>query len=352
MMTTDPAEGTRNPVAVAEELEALTPIAEFRGLLIYHFSGNDFPATLYEIGRLREKGFMAIGAGTGVECDLDEYDTGENAYYQLVAWDPDEMEMVAIYRYQPGSRGYGVSGSVRKLRTANLFDFSDSFRNELLPRAIELGRSVANPSAKKHRFGFFAIWKGLGTLLRIYPETRYFFGTVSLHTHMNRDAVRCIISYLQKHYAPPEPMLRPKKEIAYDPGADWSKPTNDKKPGVRGATAPGTPGAEGPVAVTPEGPDAAGRGVPDAVAPGCPDTPEKRIKHLTALMEHYGETVPMILKSYMSLAKGIWFDGAVIDHHFSDACIISLIVPLENIDPEFRSKFMKDQESGDSPSHQ
>ena len=349
MMTTDPAEGTRNPVAVAEELEALTPIAEFRGLLIYHFSGNDFPATLYEIGRLREKGFMAIGAGTGVECDLDEYDTGENAYYQLVAWDPDEKEMVAVYRYQPGSRGYGESGSVRKLRTANLFDFSDTFRGELMPRAIELGRSVANPTAKKHRFGFFAIWKGLGALLRIYPETRYFFGTVSLHTHMDRDAVRFIISYLQKHYAPPEPMLRPKKEIAYHAGEDT---TESGSPGIVMSDIPEVVMPVEPDLAPPHDPNAKGQDIPDAVASGDPDTPEKRIKHLTALMEKYGETVPMILKSYMSLTNGIWFDGAVIDHDFSDACIISLIVPLENIDPEFRSKFMKDQEFGDSPSHQ
>jgi len=336
-----PDNDASNMEAVSKELGSLDPIAEFRGLLIYHFSGNDYPAALSAIGRLRVEGYMAIGAGTGMECDLDEFDTGENAYFQLVAWDPDEKEMVAIYRYQPGSRGYGESGSVRKLRTANLFDFSDSFRNELLPRAIELGRSVANPTAKKHRFGFFAVWKGLAALLSIYPETRYFFGTVSLHTHMNPDAVRCIISYLQKHYTPPEPMLRPKNEIAYDPGADAKAAgsTGGKKPhGVSpggatdpaGAADPG--GATGPVVPA----------VPDAVAPGCPDTPEKRIKHLTVLMEQYDETVPMILKSYMSLSKDIWFDGAVIDHDFSDACIISLIVPLENIDPEFRSKFMKD----------
>ncbi len=289
--------------AIAEELGRLKPIAEFRGLLMFHFTGEHCPVTLYEVGRLREKGFKAIGAGTGSECDLDEYDTGENAYYQLVAWDPDEKEMVAVYRYQPGGRGYIDGSSERKLRTANLFDFSDTFREQLLPGAIELGRSVANPTAKKYRFGFFAIWKGLGALLRIYPGTRLFFGTVSLIAHMNPDAVSCIIHYLQKHYAPPEPMLRPKKMIAYDPGT-------------------------------------CGSSVPDAVAPGDPDTPEKRIKHLTALMEQYDESVPMILKSYMSLTNGIWFDGAVIDHDFSDACIISLIVPLENIAPEFRRKFM------------
>ncbi|TVQ71838.1 MAG: hypothetical protein EA363_05415 [Balneolaceae bacterium] len=341
-MTANPEHTAPNADAVAKELGELTPIAEFRGLRMYHFSGDECPATLLEVGRLREKGFMAIGAGRGVECDLDDYDFGENAYYQLVAWDPDENEMVAIYRYQPGSRGIeqpgkpgserpgkpgnehpGKPGSERphNLRTANLFDFSDTFRERLLPRAIELGRSVANPTAKRHRFGFFAIWKGLGALLRIYPQTRYFFGTVSFHTHMNQDAVRCIISYLQTHYAPPEPMLSPKKEIAYSAEAKVSKPADKNKSGNK---------------------DASGLGVPDAVEPGDPDTPEKRIKHLTTLMEHYGETVPMILKSYMSLTKGIWFDGAVIDHDFSDACIISLIVPLENIDPEFRDKFMQE----------
>lgn len=317
-----------NTGTVVEELGRLTPIAEFRGLQMYHFTGNDCPATLAEIGRLREKSFKAIGAGTGRESDLDQFDTGENAYYQLIAWDLEEKEMAAIYRYQPGSRVIGKGDPTRKLRTASLFDFSDTFRLHLLPHAIELGRSVANPAAKRHRFGFFAIWKGLGALLRMHPEVRYFFGTVSLHTHMKRDAVRCLIGYLQRHYPPPEPMLVAKNEIAYDPEVHATVSRNRGETADPNASARSTRGL-------------VNRDIPDAVATDAPDTPEKRIKHLAALMARHGETIPMILKSYMSLSKGIWFDGAVVDHVFSDACIIGLIVPLENIDPEFRSKFMQ-----------
>lgn len=324
------AASVSNTAAHVEELGRLTPIAEFRGLQMYHFSGNDCPAALAEIGRLREKGFKAIGAGTGRECDLDEYDTGENAYYQLVAWDPDEKEMVAIYRCQPGSRCSVKGGPARKLRTAFLFDFSDTFHHNLLPHAIELGRTVVNPNAKRHCFGFFAIWKGLGALLRMHPAVRYFFGTVSLHTHMNPDAVRCLIGYLQRHYTPPEPLLTAKSEIAYDPEVHATGPMDRGEPADPNASERRPPGA-------------ATRDIPDAVAPGDPDTPEKRIKHLAALMARHGEAIPMILKSYMSLTNGIWFDGAVIDHVFLDAYIIGLVVPLENIDPAVRSKFMQDQ---------
>ncbi len=336
--------------AVASELARLTSIAEFRGLEVYRFIGKECPAALSEIGRLREKGFRAIGAGRGVECDLDEHDAGEYAYYQLVAWDPDEKEMVAVYRYQPGSRGYGTDGGepdtktgtkadtkagtkagkepIRNLRTAKLFNFSDTFRKQLLPHAIELGRSVVNPSAKRNRFGFFAIWKGLGVLLSIHPETRYFFGTVSLHTHIHPDAAECLIGYLQYHYPPPEPMLSAKEEIAYH--ADPRKACIS----IKEETSKLSSKQEGKY-------EAGVKGIPSAVQPGDPDTPEKRIKHLTILMEHYKETVPIILKSYMGLTNDIWFDGSVIDHGFSDAHIISLIVPIRNIDPEFRKKFMQ-----------
>ncbi len=349
-MTSQSGNNLSHSDAVASELARLTSIAEFRGLEVYRFLGEECPAALSEIGRLREKGFQAIGAGRGVECDLDEHDTGETAYYQLIAWDPDEKEMVAVYRYQPGSRGYGAGGGeldtktgtkadtkagtkagtepVRNLRTASLFDFSDTFCEQLLPHAIELGRSVVNPSAKRNRFGFFAIWKGLGVLLSIHPETHYFFGTVSLHTHMKPDAAECLIGYLQHHYPPPEPMLSAKEEIAYH--ADVRKACISKK-----GEAEKLPSKQADISETDV------TGIPPAVQPGDPDTPEKRIKQLTALIERYDEFVPMILKSYMSLTNDIWFDGSVIDHDFSDACIISLIVPIRNIDPGFRSKFMQ-----------
>ena len=286
---------------IVAEIADLTPIAGFRGLDVYRFSGNDYPSTLREIGKLREVGFRSIGGGLGIEYDLDDLDTGDNAYFQLIAWDPREKQLVAVYRYQLGWRVIGED--VNYLRTANLFDYSYTFRKKILPYAMELGRSVVNPSAKLRRFGFFAIWKGLGALLRMHPETHYFFGTVSLRTNMNPVAVNCLISYLQHHYPPPEPMLMAKKEIVYHP--------------------------------MPEKADIAA-----PVEKGDRDIPENRIRKLTGLMTYHRDTMPSILKSYMGLSNKIWFGESVIDHDFGDAYVIGIIVPIQNINFKFRKLFM------------
>jgi hypothetical protein len=60
------------------------------GNKIYIINAENSPNVMREIGRLRELSFRNAGGGTGLECDLDEYDTGKDSYQQLIVWDPDE----------------------------------------------------------------------------------------------------------------------------------------------------------------------------------------------------------------------------------------------------------------------
>ena len=55
---------------------------------IYIVTYHDSPNTVREIGRLREIAFREAGGGTGKELDLDEFDTCENCYKQLIVWNP------------------------------------------------------------------------------------------------------------------------------------------------------------------------------------------------------------------------------------------------------------------------
>src|SRR5690554_7857645 len=59
---------------------------------IYDFSAHEAPNLLREVGRLRELSFRSAGGGTGKELDLDDYDTSEVPYRQLIVWDPSEKE--------------------------------------------------------------------------------------------------------------------------------------------------------------------------------------------------------------------------------------------------------------------
>jgi hypothetical protein len=67
--------------------------------LIYIVTAHNAPAALREIGRLRELTFRHAGGGTGLDCDLDEYDLCEVPYRQLIVWSADDEEIVGGYRF-------------------------------------------------------------------------------------------------------------------------------------------------------------------------------------------------------------------------------------------------------------
>ena len=48
-----------------------------------------------EISRLREKTFRSVGEGTGMSCDIDEFD---DWYYQLFAFDRKNIAIAGGYR--------------------------------------------------------------------------------------------------------------------------------------------------------------------------------------------------------------------------------------------------------------
>ena len=97
---------------------------------------------MQEIGRLREISFRLAGGGTGKAVDIDEFDIDPHEpYRQLIVWDPKDQEIIGGYRY------INCGGlDVEKMATRELFDFSDKFKNEIMPFTIELGRSFVQPN--------------------------------------------------------------------------------------------------------------------------------------------------------------------------------------------------------------
>ena len=51
---------------------------------IYIITAHNAPNVMKEIGRLREIAFREAGGGTGKAMDIDEFDTCENCYKQLI----------------------------------------------------------------------------------------------------------------------------------------------------------------------------------------------------------------------------------------------------------------------------
>ncbi|HSI79007.1 MAG TPA: GNAT family N-acetyltransferase, partial [Lunatimonas sp.] len=185
---------------------------------IYLVNHHNAPHVMQEIGRLREVSFRAAGGGTGLPFDIDDNDTCEKCYEQLVAWNPEDEEIIAGYRLIKCSEA-GVDGQgILNLSTAHLFKFSEKFIRDYLPYTIELGRSWVQPRYQPsldNRKGLFSLdnlWDGLGAVVMINPEIKFLFGKVTMYPHYNQEA-RDILLYFMNHYFPDkeklvEPMVR------------------------------------------------------------------------------------------------------------------------------------------------
>lgn len=182
---------------------------------IYVIDYHNAPNTVREIGRLREIAFRDAGGGTGMEIDLDEFDTMENPYQQLIVWNPDAEEILGGYRFLFGDQVEFDEHNHPKLAMAHLFHFSDTFINEYLPKTLELGRSfvrVEYQSSRAGAKGLFALdnlWDGLGALTVVHPQMEYFFGKMTMYPDFKSEARDMILYFLQKHFGDPENLVTP-----------------------------------------------------------------------------------------------------------------------------------------------
>jgi len=189
---------------------------------IYIIDQHNAPNTLQEIGRLREVTFRASGGGTGLPVDLDEFDTNEKCYKQLIVWSPEDEEIVGGYRYIKCSEAIDETSGEILLSTTHYFDFSERFINDYLPYTIELGRSWVQPNFQptvNPRKGLFAldnIWDGLGALVIFNPEIKYFFGKVTMYPNYNT-ASRDFLLHFMNHYFPDkENLMKPFHPLLQD----------------------------------------------------------------------------------------------------------------------------------------
>lgn len=178
---------------------------------VYLINHHTAPHIMREIGRLREVTFRGAGGGTGLPLDIDENDTCEHNYDQLIAWNPEEEEIIAGYRVIKCLDALDNEGNLH-LSTAHYFHFSDKFKKEFLPYTLELGRSWVQPRFQPsidNRKGLFSLdnlWDGLGALVIINSDVKYLFGKVTMYPHYNETA-RDLLIYFMEHYFPDNDQL-------------------------------------------------------------------------------------------------------------------------------------------------
>ncbi|MBP3227652.1 MAG: GNAT family N-acetyltransferase [Bacteroidaceae bacterium] len=182
---------------------------------IYVVTYQNAPNVLREIGRLREIAFRTAGGGTGRELDLDEFDTCEGCYYQLIVWCPETEEILGGYRFLPGLECKFREDGQPHLATSHMFRFSQEFIRDYLATTVELGRSFVTleyQSSQRNYKSLFALdnlWDGLGALTVVIPGVRYFFGKMTMYPSFNRASRDMILYFLNKHFGDKEALVRP-----------------------------------------------------------------------------------------------------------------------------------------------
>lgn len=188
---------------------------------LYVVDAKTAPNTMREIGRLREIAFRDAGGGTGLECDIDEFDTMEKPCRQLIVWDPADKEIVGGYRFILGE-DIEFKDNVPNIATSHLFGFSDKFLKELLPNTLELGRSFVSIDYQSTRSNTKAIyvldnlWDGLGALTVLYPQVKYLFGKVTMYPSYGKEARDILLGFLHKYFHDDQKLVWPLHELPSD----------------------------------------------------------------------------------------------------------------------------------------
>ena len=288
------------PVERSLLLSELTPEKQLRmtnksNNEIYIVTAHDSPNVMREIGRLREIAFREAGGGTGKDVDIDEFDTCENCYKQLIVWNPEAHEIVGGYRYIFGSDWELDEHGQPKLATSHMFHFSEKFIKEYMPYTVELGRSFVSleyqsiRSNAKSIFALDNLWDGLGALTVLNPHVKYFFGKFTMYPSYIRQGRDMILYFLQKHFSDKEGLVIPMKplKIETDPKA--------------------------------------------LEALFCEDDFKKDYRILNGEIRKLGHNIPPLVNAYMSLSPTMKLFGTAINYGFGDVEETGILIAVDEI---------------------
>ncbi len=191
---------------------------------IYLFTAAEAPNLMRELGRVREMTFRSAGGGTGKACDIDEFDTREEApYRQLIVWDPDAEAIIGGYRFLNCANVPLTKDGDPDLATTEIFNFSESFKRDYLPYTIELGRSFVHPLYQSSKMGsksLFALdnlWDGLGALTVDNSGVKYFFGKVTMYRGFDVRSRNMILYFMRKYFGDREALVTPRESYLITP---------------------------------------------------------------------------------------------------------------------------------------
>jgi len=271
---------------------------------IFVFTAHDSPNLMREVGRLREITFRDAGGGTGKSVDIDEFDTMEVPFHQLIVWDPIEKEISGGYRFIHGRDIQCNFDNCIHSATAELFDFSKKFIRDYLPVSIELGRSFVQPNYqplvnfRKGMYSLDNLWDGLGAMIIENPDVKYFFGKMTMYPDYDRTARDIVLYFLKRYFPDTETLMLPIEAV---------------------------------VCTT-----------PDAVIAEMfsARTYEENYKILIHELRRHGEHVPPLVNAYMNLSPTMRTFGTAINHGFGEVEETGILIHIEDIYPRKKERHL------------
>lgn len=262
---------------------------------IYIITAHDAPNVMQEIGRLREIAFRYYGGGTGCPVDIDEFDTMEDAYRQLIVWSPEDEQILGGYRFLCGSDVKFDENGKPMLATSHLFNFSEKFNKEFLPYTVELGRSFVTleyQSTRAGAKGLFVLdnlWDGLGALSVVDPSLQYYFGKVTMYNTYNTEARNMILYFLGMHFPDTDKLVTPMYPLETDTDIEKMKELFRY------------------------------------------DNFKDNYKVLNQEVRKFGINVPPLVNAYMSLSPKMRVFGTAINHEFGDVEETGILIAINEI---------------------
>ena len=272
---------------------------------IYVIDAHDSPNVMREIGRLREIAFRTAGGGTGKPLDIDEFDTCDNCYKQLIVWNPEEEEIIGGYRYLLGKDWKLDSKGQPILATSHMFHFSDKFLSDYMMKTVELGRSFVSleyQNVRKKTKSIFALdnlWDGLGAITVINPNVKYFFGKMTMYPSYIRRGRDMILYFLKKHFDDKENLIVPMKPLKIE---------------------------------TPES---------ELEELFCETSFKEDYKILNREIRKLGYNIPPLVNAYMNLSPTMKLFGTAINYGFGDVEETGILIAVDEIFEEKRIRHIE-----------
>jgi probable hemolysin len=165
---------------------------------VFFTTFDEIPSMMREIGRQRELTFRAVGEGTNLPFDLDEYD---KHYHHLILWDNSDQKIVGAYRMALGAevmKKHGIKG----FYTSSLFDF-DQELHPFFNKVIEMGRAYISMEYQQKPLPLFLLWRGIVHVCLRNPNHKFLMGGVSISSRFSDFSKSLMIEFMRSNYFDP-----------------------------------------------------------------------------------------------------------------------------------------------------